>query len=191
MAIGPLELAAQVAAVLDELGIAYVVGGSFASSLVGEPRATADIDVAVLLTVADAARVVEAVQGEFYVSGEAAAEAVRRHSWFNLIHLASMLKVDLFVLGDDLLDRRQLGRRRRVTVGEVELWVGAPEDQVLRKLSWYRLGGETSDRQWRDIVAILAVQRDRLDAVDLRSTARALGLDDLLERAVQEAAGWQ
>lgn len=191
MAIGPLELAAQVAAVLDRLGIAYVVGGSFASSLVGEPRATADIDVALVLPGDGAARLVEAVRGEFYVSAEAAAEAVRRHSSFNLIHLDSVMKVDLFVLGDGLLDRRQIEGRRRVAVGDVELWVGAPEDQVLRKLSWYRLGGEVSDRQWRDVVAILAVQRDRLDYPDLRSAARTVGLADLLERAIQEGADWQ
>lgn len=191
MAIGPLELAAQVAAVLDRLGIAYVVGGSFASSLVGEPRATADIDVALVLPGDGAARLVEAVRGEFYVSAEAAAEAVRRHSSFNLIHLDSMMKVDLFVLGDGLLDRRQIEGRRRVAVGDVELWVGAPEDQVLRKLSWYRLGGEVSDRQWRDVVAILAVQRDRLDYADLRSAARTVGLADLLERAIHEGADWQ
>lgn len=176
---------------LDHLGIAYVVGGSLASSLVGEPRATADIDVALVLAIDGAARLVEAVSGEFYVSAEAAAEAVRRHSSFNLIHHDSMIKVDLFVLGDDLLDRRQIERRRRVSIGNVELWVGAPEDQVLRKLSWYRLGGEVSDRQWRDVVAILAVQRDRLDHLDLRATAQILGLADLLERAGQEAAEWQ
>lgn len=101
-----------------------------------------------------------------------------------------MQKVDLFVLGDGLLDRRQMSRRQRVQVGEgpsQALWVGSPEDQVLRKLAWYRLGGEVSERQWADVVAILRVQAHRLEDSDLEAAARELSLDELLRRA-QSAA---
>ena len=146
--------------------------------------------MAIRITEGDVAPLVRALESEFYVSEAAALDAVRRHASFNLVHLESVQKVDLFVLGDELLDRRQLEGRTRVLVSEdppCELWVGSPEDQILRKLSWYRAGGEVSDRQWRDIVGILGVQKHRLDIGTLRSVAGELGLSDLIERALGEA----
>lgn len=150
-----------------------------------------DVDLAVELGTTQAEQLVAALGAEWHVSRDAVLDAVRRHSSANLIHLDTMQKVDLFVLGDGLLDRRQMARRRRVVVdaeqGE-ELWVGSAEDQILRKLWWYRLGGERSDRQWRDVVAMLTVQEERLDEGDLTSAAAEVALTDLLERARRDAA---
>ena len=190
MADGPLDIALRVVAILDDLGIPYVLGGSLASSLVGEPRATADVDLAIRISEENGAPLVRALEPEFYVSEEAALDAVHRLASFNLVHLETVQKVDLFVLGDDLLDRRQLEGRTRVLVSEDpprELWVGSAEDQILRKLSWYLAGGEVSDRQWRDVIGILAVQRGRLDMETLRAVASDLDLSELLERAFGEA----
>lgn len=130
----PLDLVVGIGSILDRLNIEWVLGGSLASSIVGEPRSTLDIDVAVLL------------------------------------------------------DRRQITRRQAVELdsGEV-IWVGSADDQVLRKLSWFRAGGHTSDRQWRDVVAILTVQGDRIDRVELQRTADELGLGDLAARAIAKA----
>ena len=186
---GPLEVALRVVAVLDDLGIPYVLGGSLASSLVGEPRATADADLAVRIAEPDVARLVSALESEFYVDEAAARDAVQRCASFNLVHLESVQKVDLFVLGDDLLDRRQIEGRTRVRISEDpprELWVGSAEDQILRKLRWYAAGGEVSDRQWRDVIGILEVQRGRLEMETLRDVAAELGLSGLLERALAE-----
>ena len=189
MAKGPIALALALAEVLDGLDIPWVLGGSVASSLVGEPRATMDLDVAVELSVQKVAPLVAGLEGAWYVSEEAAGEAVRHHSSFNAIYLEAMQKVDLFVLGDGLLDRRQMAGRRRVVVEEAAapIWVSAAEDQILRKLEWYRLGDEISQRQWADVVAILRVQADRIDDDDLTLTAEQLGLDDLLRRARHDA----
>lgn len=190
MADGPLDITLRVVAVLDALRIPYVLGGSLASSIVGEPRATADVDLAIRIEEEHVAPLVRALAPEFYVSEDAALDAVRRSASFNLVHLESVQKVDLFVLGDDLLDRRQLEGRVRVRVSEDpprELWVGSAEDQILRKLSWYREGGGVSDRQWRDVIGILAVQRGRLDMDTLRTVASDLDLTELLERASAEA----
>ena len=124
------------------------------------------------------------------MSEEAAVDAVCRHASFNLVHLETVQKVDLFVLGDGLLDRRQLEGRTRIVVREdppCELWVGSAEDQILRKLTRYRAGGEVSDRQWRDVVGILSVQGPRLDLSRVREVARELELTDLLDRAISEA----
>jgi len=190
LADGPLDITLSVARTLDELGIPYVLGGSLASSLVGQPRATADVDMAIRIAADQVPALVRALESEFYLSEEAARDAIRRSASFNLVHLESVQKVDLFVLGDGLLDRRQLERRVRVRVRDdppCELWIGSVADQVLRKLSWYRAGGGVSDRQWRDVIGMLTVQRGRLDVNELRSLAAEVDLDDLLDRALEEA----
>lgn len=85
-------------------------------------------------------------------------------------------------------DARQLAGREQVAVAPgVVVWVGAAEDQVLRKLHWFRLGGEVSERQWRDVVAILRVQAARIDRPQLLIDAGPLGLADLVARAIEEA----
>lgn len=113
MNLGALPLARAFAALLDGLGIDYVIGGSVASSLVGEPRATVDLDIAVMMTAADMQPLLEALGDGYYVSEAAVRDAVRRRGSCNVIHLATMQKVDVFVLGDGLLDRLQLSRRNR------------------------------------------------------------------------------
>lgn len=188
MSAGLFELAFRMAETFDMLGISYVLGGSVASSLVGEPRSTADLDVAVRIGARGVDTLVAAVAEDFYVSPEHVRAAVDGHGSFNLIAWHSADKVDVFVLGDGLLDRRQMERRQRVDVGGTSVWVTSVEDQVLRKLDWFRMTGETSDRQWRDVVGILQVQAGRIDDEDLTRTAQALGLDELLTRARSDAA---
>ena len=187
MTTGPIALALDVARTLDALGIPYVLGGSLASSIMGEPRSTVDIDMAIRLDSVSLEPLLEATRTEFYVPEDAARAATETASSFNMVHRAGALKVDLFVLGDGVLDRRQLARRVRMVVSvdpASELWVTSAEDQVLRKLEWYRSGGGVSDRQWRDVVGILSVQSGRLDVVDLTRTAEAVGLGTLFSRAL-------
>lgn len=184
----PIDHLVAIGRVLDALGVPWVLGGSLASSLVGEPRSTMDIDVAVVLRAGQVDRLVVAVQDDYYVSAEQAREAALRHTSFNLIHHASGMKVDLFPLSDDPLDVRQLAGRHLVEVGPgVSVWVGAAVDQVLRKLRWYQLGGEASERQWRDVVSILRVQGERIDRDRLLADAGPLGLAVLVARAIADA----
>lgn len=183
----PLEHVVAIGRILDELGVAWVLGGSLASSIVGEPRSTMDIDVAAQLEVARVHDLVAAVRGDYYVSEDMVLDAVTNCSSFNLIHFESGMKVDLFPLSDDPLDVRQLARRELVEIEPgTAIWVGAADDQVLRKLRWYRLGGEVSDRQWRDVLAILRVQGVRIDRERLLTDAGPLGLADLVAKALRE-----
>lgn len=186
----PIELAADIARRLDRLDIPYVIGGSLASALVGEPRSTADVDVAVKLSTAMVGPLIADVEADFYVPEAAVSVAVASRSSFNLIDRRSALKVDVFVLGDDLLDRRQLERRRSVPLPvdpPQAVWVTSTEDVVLRKLRWFDDGGQISDRQWRDVLGVLRTQAGRLDDEYLDMTAREAGLSDLLEHARREA----
>ena len=185
--VDPIAIALSVVSVLDSLGIANTVGGSIASSFAGEPRSTIDIDIVVALEPAHVPALVTALTPAFYVDGDALERAVRTRSAANLIHQASMLKVDLFIAGGTPLDVQQLARRQIVDLGEGRtLKVHPPEDILLQKLRWYRLGGETSDRQWRDVISIIRVQGERLDVAYLRQNAPVLGVTDLLDRALAQ-----
>ena len=186
----PIAVAALVARHLEEQRVPYVVGGSFASSLHGEPRSTNDVDIVADLDAMSARALVASLGSAFYADSDAAAAAAASGRSFNLIHIESAVKVDVFVAGNDPLDQERLRRRERVTVesaaGETPLFVDTPEDVVLRKLEWYRRGGQTSERQWRDVLAVLRVQ-GALDRPYLDAWAARLGLVDLLARATAEA----
>jgi len=186
--VDPIETALVVSRCLDALGIPHTVGGSIASSFAGEPRSTVDIDMVAAVEERHVDALASALSAEFYVDADALRRAVRTRSSTNLIHQATQLKVDLFVAGGTPLDDRQLRRRLAVDLGEGRrLYVHPPEDILLQKLRWFRLGGGVSDRQWRDITAIIRVQRDRLDRDYLVEGARILGVSDLLDSALAEA----
>ena len=182
---GPLDLLERVTAILDELGIPYALGGSLASSFIGEPRSTVDVDIAIDLDPAAADRLLDRVGAEFYVPLTAARVAIAAHSSFNAVDVEHGLKIDLFVLGGGMLDRRQIERRVFVTVPGVgrAIAVTSPEDQVLRKLDWYRQGGGMSEHQWRDVLGILRVHGSAMDLDDLQDAAESLGLGALLAEA--------
>ena len=187
---GPFDLVCQMAEILDDLGVPYALGGSMASSLLGEPRSTVDVDMAVRLDGTAGEALLERVGALFYVPVDAAREAIRDRSSFNLVDTASALKVDLFVVGDGLLDRMQIERRVLVPVSGAAngIWVTAAEDQVLRKLDWFRQGGAMSDRQWRDVVGILRIHLESMDLVYLQASAHEVGLTDDLGEALGQAA---
>lgn len=188
--IDPIGAALVVARHLDAPGILHTVGGSIASSLAGEPLSTVDIDVVAALEERHVLPLVSALSAGFHVDAEALRRAIRARTSTNLAHRATQPTVDLFVVGNTPLDEQQLARRLPVDLdGGRRLHVHPPEDVLLRKLRWYRRGGETSDRQWRDIAAIARVQDRRLDRDDLRDNAEVPGVSDLLARALAEAPG--
>jgi hypothetical protein len=185
--INPITVALVVARILDTLGVPNTIGGSIASSFAGEPRSTIDIDIVAAITDAHIPALVAALSPAFYVDEDALRRAVRASSSTNLIHMETMLKVDLFVAGGTPLDMQQLARRQPVDAGDgVIVHVHPPEDILLQKLRWYRMGREVSDRQWRDILGIVRVQGARLDREYLRRNAPLIGVGDLVERALVE-----
>lgn len=186
--IDPIETALLVVRELDALGVLHTIGGSIASSFAGEPRSTIDIDIVAALEERHVEALVAALSAEFYVDAESLRRAIRTRSSSNLIHQATQLKVDLFIAGGTPLDARQLARRLPIDLGDGRrIYVHPPEDILLQKIRWYRLGGGVSDRQWRDIAAIVRVQGTLLDREYLREGAGVLGVTDLLERALGEA----
>jgi hypothetical protein len=127
--------------------------------LLGEPRSTIDIDIVTDITAAQVGALVVALARDFYIDDRALQRAVALRGSTNLIHLPTQLKVDLFIAGGTSLDDVQLARRRAVMIKGRRLYVHPPEDILLQKLRWYQLGGESSDRQWRDVQAIVRTPR--------------------------------
>ncbi len=184
-----LAALAPVLRVLGDLGVRHFVGGSIASSAHGVARASVDADVVAELASAHVAPLVAALRETYYVPEERIRAAVTRRASFNLIHLDSMLKIDVFVSRDRPFDRRAFERSRPAAIGHsgATLPVSSAEDVVVAKLEWYRKGGEVSERQWTDVIGVLQVTGSALDLRYLRRSALELGIGDLLERALEEA----
>jgi len=191
----PPELRAAldpVLAALRALGVRHYVGGSIASSAHGVARASIDADVVAELRLEHQAGLVAALRSAYYVPEARVPDAIARRSSFNVIHLETMIKVDVFVSKDRPFDRRALERARlepSVPPDVPPLLLASAEDTVLAKLDWFRRGGETSERQWTDVLGVLRAGRTALDAAYMRSGAIELGVGDLLERALRESAG--
>ncbi len=186
----PIALALQVAEIFTRLDIPYLVGGSVASSLLGEPRATLDLDVVADLKISQVDAFIAAVEADFYVSADAVIEAISYQSSFNLIHLETNEKVDIFILKPQPLSQSEMERRQRQIVTENPpqyLYLPTPEDIILQKLIWYQLGGRQSERQWRDLLGVLKVQGETLNFQYLWHWAEPLSLSELLGQAVIEA----
>jgi hypothetical protein len=182
-----LQVALRVIDVLEELGVPYQIGGSFASSVHGVPRQTHDVDLVVDLPLASVPPFVSRLGAEFYLDAGSIRRAIELHGSANLIHLTSGFKVDLFSHGPGAFDRSELARgapQRLVADPPRDVIVKSAEDTLLRKLQWYRLGGETSDRQWNDVLGIVRTQGERLDVGYLRRWAETLEVRDLLDRVL-------
>jgi len=187
----PVFVVSLVAQVLRDLGIPYVVGGSLASSVYGIPRATLDADIVAEIRPDQAGFVARGLGESFYADEEMILSAIRGRDSFNVIHLETMFKVDVFIPPQEEWFRLEMERGREEIIGsegdDVRLRFASPEDVLLHKLLWYRMGDMTSDRQWGDAMGVLKVQAGALDREYLDNWSRRLGVEDLLRQAYEEA----
>ena len=194
MASTQTEIMLRVIEALEELDSPYLVGGSYASSAYGIARATMDVDILAAIPAKHAGALALKLEPEFYADEVAIRNAIMAKRFFNVIHLATGFKVDVFVSKRDLFDEKQLERRTLEVVlrnPERSAYLASPEDIILSKLRWYRKTNEKSERQWCDVLGVMSVQMGKLDVEYLRHWASELSVSDLLERALAESEGEQ
>ena len=187
----PIEVTLKVTGAFEELGVPYLIGGSLASTLHGMVRTTQDSDVIAEMRPEHIQPFVLALQDEFYTDEEMIADSIQHNSSFNIIHRETMFKVDVFIPSPRPFLQAQFDRAQRQTFSfetEISAKFASPEDIVLSKLEWYRMGGEVSDRQWRDILGVLKTRAGELDLEYLRNWAVEINVSDLLERALKESS---
>ncbi|MEM6393059.1 MAG: hypothetical protein AAF797_09825 [Planctomycetota bacterium] len=173
---------------LVDLDEPYYVGGSFASIIYGEVRATLDADLVVDLRLESISKLIDRLGSDYYTSREMIHWAIKHQRAFNVIHQATGFKIDLFTLKDTAYDAEAFGRRKMIAVtpppDPVRWYFATPEDTVLHKLLWYRMGEES--RQWKDIRGVLLTQWPHLDHGYLRDWAQHLEVTDLFDEALKE-----
>ncbi len=193
MPVDAISATVKVTKVLENIGISYFIGGLLASTLYGMVRTTQDSDIITHLCAEHVPWLVDALKSEFYIDDEMILDAVVDHSSFNIIiiHRESMFKVDIFVPQSSTFLEMQFSRARKEMLSsdqQVVANVASPEDVLLAKLDWYRMGGEVLERQWRDVLGVLKVQAGALDVDYMERMARLIQVEDLLDRALKEAS---
>lgn len=174
----------------ERLGIDYYIGGSVASSAYGIARATMDVDLIAKVETRHVDDLVKALEKNYYIEAGMITNAIQENSSFNLIHLETMIKIDVFILRGQPYDLKAFERRQTDTLDEEsarKFYLSSPEDVILSKLQCYHLSGRLSQQQWKDVLGVLKVQGDRLDLKYLEYWASKLNLSDLLNSSFNDA----
>lgn len=183
----PLQITKQVADVFQDLKIRYMIGGSLASSLHGIPRATQDIDIVADIKPNNVKELVNILREDFYIDEDMIKQALSHHTSFNIIHLETMFKVDIFILKQDQASKEEMSRRKSYRISEKHnLYLTSAEDIIIQKLHWYKLDNRVSQRQWKDVIGVLQVQGKRLNFDYLKKTANRKDVFELLTQAIEE-----
>jgi hypothetical protein len=177
-----------VVAAFQRIGIPYYIGGSVASSYYGAVRSTMDVDVICEMREAHVVDFLQQFGNEFYISEIEVRQAVTRRSCFNLVHLPTSLKVDVFVSRQRPFDRECMLRAMPVSLGgginSLNVPMAIVEDIIVAKLEWYRLTDETSERQWDDVNRLIRLLGDKVNFQQLQQSSASVGVVDLLLRLI-------
>ena len=174
---------------LERLDLRYYLSGSIACSIYGLPRGAQDIDIVVDIQAEHVSLLVKHLRGAYIVNEQSCYDAIAKRNAFSLLHLSSLVKVDLILPHDTSFDSLVSQRAQQLSLIEEyqPIWIASPEDVVLMRLEWYRDGEATADDQWNDILGVLKVQAPTLDLNYLRHVAQILNVSDLLEQALVDA----
>ena len=176
---------------LEKFSIPYYIGGSIASSIHGMARATMDIDIVADVKLHHISLLKRELEKSYYIDEDMIKEAIQNSSSFNLIHLETVIKIDVFIFKDISYQRSVLARKIKDTLEDddvkTEFYFSSPEDIIISKLQWYELGEKVSERQWLDVIGVIKVQGDSLDKNYLQVWTKELGIFELLKNAFNDA----
>ncbi|MCK5075539.1 MAG: hypothetical protein KAR38_04140 [Calditrichia bacterium] len=186
-----LQAIRPIISAFDKLSIPYYISGSIASSIYGIARATMDVDIVADIKIENTSSLKQILENEYYIDENMIKDAIRKFSSFNLIHLETMIKIDVFIHKRQSYQEESLRRKQKDTLEDSEdaseFYFSSPEDIILNKLQWYEIGNRISERQWLDVIGVIKVQHKNLDDGYLRKWGKDLGLLDLLIKAFHEA----
>lgn len=173
----------------ERFGIAYYIGGSVASSVHGKRRYTQDVDVVAAIALKHVQPLVAMLQQEYYIDADMIRGAIQNRSSFNVLHNDTGVKVDVFVQKTSPFAQQEMRRIKEEMLepSSRPFFFASPEDMILAKLDWWKLGGGVSNRQWNDILEIIKEKHFSLDIAYLRQSAPMLAVADLLEKALGDA----
>jgi hypothetical protein len=154
--------------------------GSFAAAYYAKPRMTRDLDIVVSLCEDDVMGIVAALSPDFYIDADSVRAAIASQRLFNLMHLATSIKVDLIVRKNSEYRQVEFARRRPVQMHGVKTWIVSREDLILSKLVWAKDSG--SELQRRDVRTLLD---DSMDRAYLEHWAARLGIAEALAEIMQ------
>ncbi len=183
------QLLRHVVNVLEQMDVSYMIVGSYATSLYGDPRYTQDIDIVVRLERGDIPVLERAFpEPEYYLSAAAADDAITRSTQFNVIHAGSGNKLDFMIAHRDLWGREQISRRvKRRFLSDLEAHVASPEDLIISKMRYFKEG--TSDKHLRDIAGMLKVSNELIDRAYVEKWATHFDLMDIWEAILDRVEG--
>lgn len=163
---------------LNRAGIRYVIGGSVAAMFYGEPRFTRDVDMVVFLNESSIRQLPEIFPpADFYLppSEVIAVEVARQErGQFNIIHLDTTFKADIYPTGRDDFNAWAFRNKRAVTYEGETLVLAPPEYVIVRKLEYFREGG--SDKHLRDIRGMLNISGEQINQTDLQEWIQRQGV---------------
>jgi hypothetical protein len=176
--------------IFEKLSIPYYIGGSIASSIYGMARATMDVDIVADMDIHHIPALKQRLENDYYMDEDMIKEAILNKSSFNLIHLETVLKIDIFIYKDDPYQRSAIQRKLKDTLednSDTTFYFSSPEDIIINKLIWYQMGGEVSERQWLDVIGVIKVQGESLDKSYLKDWSQKLHILELLNKAFNES----
>ena len=182
------EITKRVAEGLQSLGIEYMIVGSYASNVHGRPRDSFDANIVADIRTEQVPAFCAEFDPDFVLVSEAVAESVARRKMFNLIPRSGIFKVDIIPLRAEPFDQEEFRRRTSLEVFGSRLDFATPEDVILSKLRWHRMGGGVSDRQVEDARDVAAAQGALLDHDYLQRWGATIGVGDLVERILTDVA---
>ena len=180
---GQQKFLKKIVEALNGAGIQYMISGSIGSSFHGWPRATKDADIVIVADDKQLCDFARSLGEDYYISLDAARDALNHNSMFNVIDIQASWKADLIIRKNRPFSREEFQRRQKIKMSGADLWILSPEDAILSKLEWSK--DRDSTQQFQDALGIAIIHIERLDMDYLNKWAKELGIESSLQKLLK------